>query len=209
MIKKVINYIISTLTCLLFILAFIIIIVGVNAYRKNEPTKIFGYIYSVVPTDSMEPVIKNGDFILSKEVDFDSLKIGDDIIYFSEKNHIYIVHRIVGINEDGSFIMKGVNNLTVDSEYVTKDNYVAKVCKVISLFNLGGLIANHRSLIFLVLMLVFLVMVFIEVGKMIVAIKEEKIACKNKKLEDEKNKFIEEEREKIKKELLEEILKKR
>lgn len=204
-VKKIINISVSCLASLLFILALVIIIIGVSAYKNNKPTKIFGYIYSVVPTDSMEPVIKSGDFILSKEVEFSSLEIGDDIIYYSNEKNIYIVHRIVDINSNGEFVMKGINNLTIDSECVNSSNYVAKVVKVISLFKLGGLVASHRSLIFLVLMLVFLLVVVVEVCKMIIIIKEEKIAQEKEKLEKEKRKIIEEEKEKIKKELLEEI----
>mgnify|MGYP002522318887 FL=1 len=206
-VKSIISKCLGIFTCLLFVLAIAIIIVGINAYKNNKPTKIFGYIYSVVPTDSMEPVINEGDFILSKEVPFEKLTIGDDIIYYSKSNKIYIVHRIVDVNLDGSFIMKGVNNSTFDTEFVTKENYVGKVVKVLTLFKIGGLIANHRSLIFLILMLLFFFLLIIEIGKMFITIKEEKIASQNKKNDEEKQKFIEAEREKIKKEILEDIKK--
>lgn len=203
--KKIVSKVLTVLTCLLFVLAVWIIILGINAYKENKPTKVFGYIYSVVPSDSMKPVINKGDFILSKDVSFDSLKVGDDIIYYSKEKKIYIVHRIIDINDDGSFVMKGVNNSAIDNESVTKENYVAKVVKVITLFKLGGLIANNRSLIFLVLILIFLGMVAIEIGKMVLIVKEEKVIRKKEELEEKKQKFIEEERERIKKEILEDI----
>ena len=101
MIKKILSYAVGALTIFFFIAAVLIMIFGIQAYRNHEPLKVLGYTYSVVPTESMKPEIMPGDFIIAKEVDFETIAIGDDVIYYSKAKDIFIVHRVIAVNEDG------------------------------------------------------------------------------------------------------------
>ena len=74
-----------------------------------------------IETGSMMPNYNIGDaVIIDKNFDPDKLKVGDVIAYENADN-IIIIHRIVKINSDKSFITKGDNNNVADSFYVNKD----------------------------------------------------------------------------------------
>ena len=62
--KNIYQTFIICLTFVLFALTIYILIAGVNAAKNNEMMNIFGYTYSVVPTDSMEPEINVGDSVI-------------------------------------------------------------------------------------------------------------------------------------------------
>ena len=205
MVKKIIKYVITSLTVLFFLLSLIFIFLGIKAVKENKPVSIFGYIFSVVPTESMKPDINPGDFVLSKKVDFSTLEIGNDIVYYSVEKDIYIVHRIYNQKSDGSFVMFGINNSGIDNESVDESNYVAKVVKVISIFNLGDLVINHKGVIFAFIFMIFLSLLVMEGAKIYLTIKEEKLKEEKEIKENEKEKFIVEERNRIKEEILKEI----
>lgn len=204
--KSVLTIIISIITGLLFILAAYIFISGLVARNNNSMASIFGYTYSVVPTNSMEPDIKVGDSVIGKKVKYDKLKIGDDIIYYSKENNIFIVHRIISYDKTKGFLCQGINNPGSDNEYVTKDNYIAKVVWNGSLANIGSFIISSRGFILVILSLAILVIggnAGIEIYKVMKIKKqqEEIDAAKKlpteeeirqqvlKELEEEKNKF--------------------
>lgn len=205
MVKKIIKYVITSLTVLFFLLSLMFIFLGIKAVKENKPVSIFGYIFSVVPTESMKPDINPGDFVLSKKVDFSTLEIGNDIVYYSVEKNIYIVHRIYNQKTDGSFVMYGINNPGIDDETVDESNYVAKVVEVISIFNLGDLVINHKGVIFAFIFMIFLSLLVMEGAKIYLTIKEEKLKEEKEIKENEKEKFIEEERNRIKEEILKEI----
>lgn len=202
MVKKIIKVFVSILTAVLFIVALIILILGAQANKNNKPFKIFGYSYSVVPTESMVPEINPGEFVLAYNYDFYSLKIGDDIIYYSAKNDIYIVHRIIEISEDEEEItVKGINNSIEDSEKVTTNNYVGKVVKHGKIFNLGEIVINRRFFVFAIIIIMFTFLLISEGFNIYKLLRESKI----KEEEQEFNKKLEKIREQIEKELSEEF----
>lgn len=97
---------------------------------------VFPIYPSVIATGSMEPVIKPGDMILIrkilKEEEVHELKVGD-IIQF-KRGEILISHRIIKIVEDEqgkSFITKGDNNSSADSEPVKAESLKGRVSYVI------------------------------------------------------------------------------
>ena len=205
MIKKILSYAISALTIFFFIAAVLIMIFGIQAYRNNEPLKIFGYTYSVVPTKSMEPEIMPGDFIIAKEVDFETIAIGDDVIYYSEAQNIFIVHRVIAIDENGSLTMKGINNPVQDEEVVTVDNYIGKVITHGSFLNLGNIVINKRFVLFALIFIIFAILFITKMVKIVRTMKEKE----NLRLQTEyQNKLaaeIQKERERITAEIKEEV----
>ena len=156
--KNIYQTFIICLTFVLFALTIYILIAGVNAAKNNEMMNIFGYTYSVVPTDSMEPEINVGDSVIGKKESYDDLDIGDDVIYHYvyEDIDIYVVHRIIRYDEGYGFKTQGVNTNQEDPIYVTKDNYVSTVVWSGSLANIGEIVLKNRGTLFLVLIAILL-----------------------------------------------------
>jgi signal peptidase len=79
-----------------------------------------------IGSGSMEPIIYKGDaIVLSKVTDKSELKV-DDIIAYEDGDTI-IVHRIIKINDDNTYITKGDNNATRDTLDVPRDTVKGKV----------------------------------------------------------------------------------
>ena len=156
--KSIYQTFVICLTFVLFALTIYILIAGVNAAKNNEMMSIFGYTYSVVPTDSMEPEINVGDSVIGKKESFDNLEIGDDVIYHYvyEDIDIYVVHRIIRYDEGYGFKTQGINTKQEDPIYVTKDNYVSTVVWSGSLANIGEIVLKNRGTLFLVLIAILL-----------------------------------------------------
>ena len=209
LIKKIYQWIVSGLIVLFFSLTIYVLVAGTIAMKNKEMISLFGYTYSVVPTDSMEPDIMVGDSVIAKKVDFEDLEIGNDIIYHyvTDKLDIFIVHRIIR-EEDGGFITQGINNNSEDDVLVTEDNYVAKVVWSGKAANIGELVLHNRNLIFLILTIVLLLICVNGVFDIL------KILEAKKKLEYEESKkeaissteITDELREKLRKEVEKELM---
>ena len=86
------------------------------------PFKIIG-----IETPSMTPNINVGDaVIINKKVNTNKLK-EKDVVAYKNKDNVIVVHRIININSDGTYITKGDYNNSADSDYVNKNQIVGKV----------------------------------------------------------------------------------
>ena len=152
-IKKIYQAFVLALTCFLFIVTIYVLIAGTNAMKNGDMMSIFGYTYSVVPTNSMEPEINVGDSVIGHKVKYSSLDIGQDIIYHyvTDEYDIFVVHRIIRYDEGLGFKTQGINNNFEDEGYVTEDNFIARVVWHGSLANIGTIVLEHRGTLFLVL----------------------------------------------------------
>ena len=85
-----------------------------------------------VLTKSMQSEIPKDSMIITRVVDPNSLKIGDDVTYL-KSDKVTVTHRIVGIYENHAdsgmrgFQTKGVNNGSPDADIVMANNIVGKV----------------------------------------------------------------------------------
>lgn len=197
--RTIVTYVISFL-CL--ILCLYIVIEIINANSNKRPPNIFGISVSYVPTDSMEPTINKGDYIMFTKANYDSVGVGDIIIYRSSKD-IFIVHRIVdsGVDSKGNYyITKGDNNTIADTERVYSNMICGKFITTLSfmaLFN-GGI---NTNIIFGILVVIFVLMIGMQGFSIYMKYKNDK-----KKEEQEKKKALL--REELRKEILaEEIAK--
>lgn len=163
--KKVVNIAVSILTALLLLMTLIVLIIGINANRQNKIPKIFGYTYSTVSTGSMVPMIEVGDIIITNDVDFEKIEVLDVIVFYSESEQKYIVHRVEAINEDGSLVTKGIANPTIDDEFVFSENYVGRVKWIIP--KIGKTVLNARNFLFLIIILIFIFIIISEIRNII------------------------------------------
>lgn len=205
--KTITKNITTIILIVLFVLCVTLVFKSVKAHRENKLMYIFNHSYSVVPTPSMEPVIKTNDIIIVKDVAFEEIKKDDIIVFFSEVEGIFIVHRVIDIYDDGSFHTKGDNNQASDNDPapsdgykgVTKELYLGKVVKSTHLLGLGFLLVNLKSVLLLVVIIIFIIILVTEVLKVVKTIKH-KDEIKNSEEED-----IEKVKERLRLEVLAEL----
>lgn len=161
--KKIFSIIGNIICGGLFVVALLILILGIISHKQGKQLKFFGYSFSTVVTPSMEDTIKVNDIIVFKEIPFENIKVNDIIVYYNDEYHINVVHRVVGINEDGSLVTKGDNNNSVDAIYTTSSNYVGKVVKYGSFLGIGKLARNNKNIIFAIIFLIFLYILIVAI----------------------------------------------
>lgn len=92
-------------------------------------TTFFGYKPIYVLTDSMEPVIPAGSWVVGVPVRGEEITVGDVAAYRKEngtKLQPTVIHRVVAITENG-FIFQGDNNELPDSQVVRADQIMYKI----------------------------------------------------------------------------------
>lgn len=126
LVKKILSYLGTA------ILAILIIVVGWLAIDKfilgNPVPSIFGYSSLYVSTGSMQGTIDEGDMIIIKKTD--DYKIGDIVTYLPEgynRKTIPTTHRIIRINDDGTYVCKGDANNSEDPVDVKKEFIIGEV----------------------------------------------------------------------------------
>lgn len=117
--------------CVLTFMIMFALIICMQRFSNNS-LSIFNYRLFSVVTGSMSPKYEIGDVLLCKEVDVNTLKVGDDITYLGKsgtfKNKI-VTHRIHNIEEtDGElkFYTKGIASTRIDP-VVKKDQIYGKI----------------------------------------------------------------------------------
>ena len=96
------------------------------------PRSVMGFAAMNVLSASMQDEIPKGSLVIVKEVDPQTLRIGDDITYLKNANTT-VTHRIVGITEnyagtgERGFTTQGVMNANPDGQIVFVKNVVGKV----------------------------------------------------------------------------------
>lgn len=95
---------------------FALVIMGIGPY------KLVG-----IETGSMTPSIKVGDaVVIDKTYDKTKLKEKDIIAYINSDN-VLVIHRIIKVNSDGTYVTKGDYNNAADSGFVKKAQIQGKV----------------------------------------------------------------------------------
>jgi signal peptidase len=104
-----------------------VIIIVKGTLNPERPPSVFGVTSMIVLTGSMSgdapDHIEAGDMIVTKAVDPTTLKVGDVITYM-ENGKTTVTHRIIGINEDGTFKTKGDANNTEDETPVKHEDVI-------------------------------------------------------------------------------------
>lgn len=77
---------------------------------------------------SMNPTIQAGDILQIEETSIKNIKIGDIAVFQNPSSYSgYIMHRVIRINENGSLVTKGDNNLQEDAIPVDDTDLVGKI----------------------------------------------------------------------------------
>ena len=169
---------------------------------NNGVGNLFGYMPFSIQTQSMEPTIKAGDVVIGKEVDFNTLKEGDIITYWTtvDEQKILNTHRITKVISNGkgsvpSFKTKGDNNQIEDEYTVAAADIVAKYnSKISGLGKAVDLLETQKGFficIVLPLILFFLYKLYHFI-KVLVTVKQEKAGLSKEDEEELKKKAVEE-----------------
>ncbi len=123
---KIVGVVLCVILSLVLIGNMTIIVKG--TIDPDTPPGIFGVTSMIVMSGSMSgdapDHIEVGDMIIARKVDPSTLQIGDVITFMEDKTTI--THRIISVNEDGSFITKGDANDSEDLKAVTYEQIIGK-----------------------------------------------------------------------------------
>ena len=113
-VKKIWDTVTTVLVVLVVVFAVFLMgsrLVGLQVYHVISP--------------SMEPAYRVGDLIYVKEVDQDSVKVGDPITFVLNEDLVVATHRVVAIDsENRQFTTKGDANATEDAAPVHFNNLI-------------------------------------------------------------------------------------
>lgn len=156
---------------LLFYTFLVVFVIVVGIWSSNGvPKTFFGYSAFTVLTGSMEDVIPRGSLIITKQVEPESLKIGDDISYLAGEKTV-ITHRIVGIEDNfldtgkPGFQTQGTVNKEPDELIVPSANIIGKV--IYHNHTEGKILSFLKANWPLAIFIPFVIIVLIKVLKMI------------------------------------------
>ena len=128
--RKIVKYLVNSI----YIIAILILVSILVTKLLTGTPSIFGFRPMFVVSESMEPVIKKYQFVLAVTTEAEDVKVGDIVGIKAPKDENaliskLVVHRIIGINEDGTFIFKGdANEESLEYEkQVTKEQIKYRV----------------------------------------------------------------------------------
>ena len=119
--KKILSFVKKIVDILLtiFVISFVLV-VCLQRFSNNQ-ISIFKYRMFTVVSGSMEPEYNIGEVLISKEVNPDKIKVGDDVSYLGKSGTFkdkVVTHRVVAIEKDVDgkriFRTKGLANLAED-----------------------------------------------------------------------------------------------
>lgn len=139
--NKILSFLYKTIK---FIVTFVLLIVlAVIIIQRVSDNKISlgGYRVYTVVTQSMFPEYRVGDILISKEVNPNGIKVGDNVVYLGKKDDFkdkIVTHKVLSINEDEktgklNFVTKGINNIIEDPEISEEQIYGVVAYKTIFL----------------------------------------------------------------------------
>ena len=209
--RKILTIVSWMLTGVLGVLSILLVIFGISSIRQGKMMKFFGYSYSVVVSESMEPVINVNDIIfINCNYDFDNIEKGDIVVFYNPHENKNITHRVHNVLPDGSLETLGDNNHgLVDDFHVTNEYYIGKVIKYGRYLGIGSFISNGRAVFFIALIAIFVYVIVAEVINIYRAYQLEKHKENMEKIKEEKAKQEEELRRQLKEELRKELMMKK
>lgn len=129
-VRKVLNIVINVVLIVAIVVAVIATYVSFVSTSGNGVPSIFGLRLMSIQTDSMYPILKPGDLIISTNVDDPSaLRPGDIITYWTIINgeRVLNTHKIINVYDGGGHLIfetKGENNTAADPMTVHESSLV-------------------------------------------------------------------------------------
>lgn len=130
--KKALSIAANVLAWIVLLFALLVTVMVFSSSKNNGVANLFGFMPMAVESDSMKPTFKQGDLIISKEIDdFSSIKENDVITFWTtiEGKRVKNTHRIIEVlNEDGivRYKTKGDNNPINDDDVIAQGAVIGK-----------------------------------------------------------------------------------
>ena len=161
--------------------AVLLAIISLTAYimtcnMRGEVAEVFGVSVVRVVTGSMEPSIRDGDYIIIRKTEASGLKDGDIICFRSEEAEIkgkLNTHRIIGVTENG-FVTKGDANKYPDEAEVSPEAVIGKYDGKIGFLRWLSSFASAEKLIFVAVVLILTFVAGFEVRTIAKVTKEQR-----------------------------------
>lgn len=147
------------------VLLALVIYIMVCSCRGKAP-ELFGNTVVKVVTGSMEPSIHKGDYISVKKVDTNSLEKGDIISFYSDDEQIkgmINTHRIIAVENDGTFVTKGDANSSEDNSLVRPENVIGIYSGKLRFFRWLNSFASPKKLLLIFVMIPIIVISIFDV----------------------------------------------
>ena len=154
--NKALKLIGNILYILLFVIIVLMLVVVILQRVSDNSISLGGYRLFTVATGSMEPKYEVGDILISKEIDQNDIKVGDDIVYRGKEgsfNGKVVTHQVVSIrDEEGNkkIITKGIANTEEDPEIDGTQVYGKVIYKVQTLSFISQIIKNIYVFYFII-----------------------------------------------------------
>ena len=154
--NKVLKIIGNILYVLLFIIVLLMLVVVILQRVSDNSISLGGYRLFTVATGSMEPEYNVGDILLSKQVDINEIKVGDDVVYRGEEGSFkdkIVTHRVISIREENGekkFTTQGIANTEEDPEIDSSQIYGKVIYKVKTLSFIGQIAKNLYVFYFII-----------------------------------------------------------
>ncbi len=179
--KKIASRAFSVLCTLVLVFSVAAALLSV-AFRDPSRVNFIGkYAVDKILTESMEPVIPTGEYILIEKADADELKEGDIITFYSEDPSIagrLNTHAIVGVTEEG-FVTKGENNSSPDTYPVPEENVVGRYVTTLGFLTNVLNIFSSPAGYFILIVLPLLLLVFFSMRDVLAALGKKEKAEEN------------------------------
>lgn len=193
-IKKVVDIVLT-----IFVLLFVLV-VCLQRFSNNE-ISLFSYRMFTVVSGSMKPEYDIGDVLISKEVDANKIKKGDDVSYLGKSgtfNGKVVTHRVEKVERDVDgklvFHTKGLANLVEDPVVYEDQIYGVVVHEAKILSFIYKCVSTPKGMfIFIVIPVLYIV------GSEMIYFMLEKEEKRRNKLKEEKEVVVEKKKTSVKK----------
>lgn len=178
-VKKVLNKILSVLSYALMIVSVLMLGTVLLARSQDKLPTVFGYCFNIVVTDSMTPEIQVGEFIVVKKTDKADIEVGDDILFYTDNPSLQnlginlVIHRVVGITDDG-FLTQGVKTGATVDEYPATRVVGVKVWQSKFIGDIVVFLGTGYNMIFFVVIMVLLFVAVGAIRQIFLIVKEDK-----------------------------------
>lgn len=168
------------ISCLFFVICSLTLYILIEVFTakiNNTQPHVLGFTFHIVVSDSMEPQIDRGDFIIGRGADKQDIKEGDYIIFKSPdpslkgKTIVHMVDEIYTQNGEIHFITTGIKQGAQPDQYPVKD-IIGKYCGKSAFLGKIFLFFSKTENILFFLFIIFITIVIIRQVKNIVEIKK-------------------------------------
>ena len=177
--NKILRGIYNFVYTLLVILVLAILIVVILQRVSNNSITIAGIRMFNIVTESMIPKYEVGDILISKSIEPENIKEGDDIVYIGKGGSFegkIVTHQVIGIeNENGEykFHTKGIAN-QIEDPLVSQEQVYGKIIYKIHSLSFISKIINNLYAFYFVIFVPIVLLIFWEIVKIASRPKEDK-----------------------------------